>query len=77
MPTTAADWAVPPVEHTYDGRPLAEFEDPMLLSVERVRIRFGGTIPRDVQLALNDAYRHGLRAGREDYKRRVRDALDT
>lgn len=55
------DWFIPPVGHAYDGRPLAEFPDPMLLAFERVRIRFHGAIPRDVSLALNDAYRRGLR----------------
>ena len=58
--TQSHDWAVQPVEWRYDGRPLAEFEDPMLVAAERVRIRFGGGMPRDVVLALNDAYRRGM-----------------
>lgn len=59
------DWLVAPVEWQYDGRPLAEFEDPMLLAHERVRIRFGGSLPRDVSLALNDAYRRGVKHERD------------
>lgn len=58
------DWQVPPTERRYDGRPLAEFEDPMLLARERVRIRFGGSLPRDVSLALNEAYRRGRKEAR-------------
>jgi len=59
------DWQVAPVEFRYDGRPMAEFEDPMLLAHERVAIRFGGTLPRDVSLALNEAYRRGAKETRE------------
>lgn len=59
------DWQVPPTEWRYDGRPLAEDVDAMSLAHERVRIRFGGDIPRDVSLALNEAYRRGVREIRE------------
>ena len=65
MSTTQHDWRVAPTEYRYDGRPLAEFEDPMLLAHERVSIRFGGELPRDVSLALNEAYRRGAKDTRE------------
>jgi hypothetical protein len=64
--TREHDWQVPPTEWRYDGRPLAEFsDDAMGLAHERVRLRFGGDLPRDVSLALNDAFRRGMRAERE------------
>lgn len=60
------DWQVPPTEWRYDGRPLAEdVADPMTLAHERVRVRFGGDLPRDVCLALNEAYRRGVADERE------------
>lgn len=65
---TSHDWKVAPVEHVYDGRPLYEFDDPMDIAAERVKIRFGGVLPRDVSLALNDAFRRGMRHGREQAK---------
>ena len=59
------DWVQPPVEWRYDGRPLAEWDDPMFEADMRVRIRFGGELPRDVSLALNDAYRRGVQDTRK------------
>lgn len=64
MPESQHDWRVPPTEWRYDGRPLAEFEDPMVCADRRVAIRFGGELPRDVSLALNDAYRRGVKDAR-------------
>jgi hypothetical protein len=65
MTDRSHDWQVPPTEWRYDGQPLAEFDDPMVLAHERVRVRFGGDLPRDVSLALNDAFRRGVREERE------------
>ncbi|HKN57136.1 MAG TPA: hypothetical protein VJX66_31920 [Amycolatopsis sp.] len=65
MTNRSHDWQTPPTEWAYDGRPMDEFEDPMLLAHERVRIRFGGDLPRDVSLALNEAYRRGAKETRE------------
>ena len=59
------DWQTPPTEWRYAGRPLAEFGDPMLLAHERIRARFGGQLPRDVSLALNEAFRRGVEEERE------------
>lgn len=64
MTNRSHDWQTPPTEWRYDGQPLAEFEDPMQFAHERVRIRFGGAIPRDVSLALNEAYRRGAKETR-------------
>lgn len=75
MSAQSHDWKVPPVAYTYDGRLLAEFEDPMELAAERVRVRFGGQVPRDVSLALNDAYRRGRKAGREEALRDIASAI--
>lgn len=59
------DWQTPPTEWRYDGRPLHEFGDPMLLARERITARFGGQLPRDVSLALNEAFRRGVEHERE------------
>lgn len=61
------DWMIPPTEWRYDGSPIDESEGTNLdLASERIRVRFGGALPLDVEFALNEAYREGVTQTRKE-----------